>query len=403
MTNLPNRRGTGAFKWDLAKPEEIPLWVADMDYPVAPEIVEALEGRIAHPVFGYTLVPDSYYQAFCAWQLQRNQWELSPEHLAVAPGVMPSISLLIEAWTAPGEAVAIFSPVYFPFFEVVEQLQRRVVTVPLTVERTPEGPRQVIDPDRLDRALDEAGVLLVCSPHNPGGRVWSRQELEMIAEAARRRGVRVISDEIHGDLIFPGERFVPWHALDGADPRDVALQAPSKTFNIAGLPTAMAIIPDRGERQLFLDALHRRKQDLSNILAITAAEAGYARGAAWLEGVRRAVRENRELLRQDLAGEAGVAVYAAEGTFVPWVDCSVRWRERPGSSERFGLVARREGVWVSPGRQFGPEGEGHLRVNVATSPEILREGLQRLRRALELFDGTGGSEAGARAPAGLER
>ncbi|SIQ40150.1 cystathione beta-lyase [Alkalispirochaeta americana] len=389
MTNLPNRRGTGAFKWDLAKSGEIPLWVADMDYPVAPGIVEALEERVAHPVFGYTLVPDSYYQAFCRWQLERNHWEISPDHLVAAPGVMPSISLLIEAWTAPGEAVAMFSPVYFPFFEVVEQLQRRVVTVPLGVERTPEGPRQVIDPDRLDQALDQARVLLVCSPHNPGGRVWSRQELETIAEAARRRGVRVISDEIHGDLIFPGERFVPWHALSGADPRDVALQAPSKTFNIAGLPTAMAIIPDAKERQLFLDALHRRKQDLSNILAITAAEAGYSRGASWLEGVCRAVWENRQLLRQDLAREPGVEVYAAEGTFVPWVDCSVRWQNRPDASEQFCLMARREGVWVSQGRQFGPEGEGHLRVNVATSPGILREGLSRLRRTLELFDGQG--------------
>lgn len=370
--NLPDRRLTGAFKWDLARPGEIPLWVADMDFPVAPEITAALSERLRHPVFGYSAVPEAYLEAFCAWQERRNSWPVTPEQLTVVPGVMPAISLLVEACTRPGDSVAIFSPVYFPFFEVVEQLGRRVVRVPLVVQDS----RQMFDPAALDEAVRRSRLLLLCSPHNPGGRVWTREELHTVSRCARRHGVRVISDEIHADLTFPGETFVPWHTIEGADPGDVVLQAPSKTFNIPGLPTAMAVIPEAGLRGEVQRLLHARKQDLSNVLTMTAARAAYQHGERWLEEVRTVLHANYRTVRATLASTTDIEVYVMEGTFIAWINCH-------RDSRALDAACREQGVWLSRGRQFGPEGEGHMRLNFATSPALLREGLDRFQLALE--------------------
>lgn len=415
--NLPDRRGTGSLKWDLARPGEIPLWVADMDFPVAPAITAALSRRLAHPIFGYTGVPRSYREAFCAWQSSRNGWEISPEQLVILPGVMPAVSLLVENYTRPGEGVALFSPVYYPFFEVVEELGRRVERIPLAVENgggggddavdgaghdpghdaaaQAQGPRHGIDEDALDEALARSRMLLLCSPHNPGGRVWTVEELSLIARAAERHRVMVVSDEIHSDLLFPGETFVPWLTLEragsghgghGGHCRDVALLAPSKTFNIPGLPTALAVVPDEHHRRDLERVLHARKQYMSSILAITAAEAAYTGAASWLDETCATLYRNYLLVRDALAGEKA-AVYRMEGTFIAWIDFRAcpGWEEPAGSSERFDETARAQGVWLSRGRQFGPQGEGHMRLNFATSPELLREGMVRLRGALAAF------------------
>lgn len=390
----PDRRGTGSVKWDLARPGEIPLWVADMDFPVAPCITAALTERIAHPVFGYSLVSDGYRDAFCRWQEDRNRWKISPEEVVVVPGVMPSISLLVEHCTQPGEGVAVFSPVYFPFFEVVEELGRRVEWIPLTVESSRGRPRHAIDEQALDRALGNSRLLLLCSPHNPGGRVWTREELATIADCALRHEVTVISDEIHSDLLFPGEEFVPW--LTVADevtanrPRslrhDIALQAPSKTFNVPGLPAAFAVVPEESFRGELERMLHARKQDNHNLLALTAAHAAYNGAGPWLDETRRQLAENYRLLQDQLADLTGVAVYRMEGTFIAWIDFRTRWGGRRDAARRFDTLARDHGVWLSRGSRFGPTGEGHMRLNFATAPEVLREGVARVRRALAEFD-----------------
>ncbi len=406
MQDLPDRRGTDSYKWDLARDGEIPLWVADMDFPVAPEITTALRERLDHPVFGYTAVPGTFREAFCAWQRERNGWEVPPEHLVVVPGVMPAISLMVEEWTQPGDGVAIFSPVYFPFFDVVQDLGRRVERIPLAVETSPTGPRHVIDTERMESVLRGCAMLLLCSPHNPGGRVWTRDELAVIADAADRHGVVVISDEIHSDLLFPGERFVPWLSVDavggsgrgsgGSDgPARVALLSPSKTFNIPGLPTAFAVVPREGDRRDLERLLHARKQDMSNLLAITAADAAYRHGAAWLDEIREVLYGNYRTVLEQLTREPGIAVYRMEGTFIAWIDFRRRpgWAEVAGASERFDEVARDHGVWLSRGRQFGPEGEGHMRLNFATSPGRLEEGLNRLRLALDAFDESHGTDS----------
>ncbi len=398
----PDRRGTGSHKWDLAHEDEIPMWVADMDYAVSPCITEALQRRLQHPIFGYAGVPASYLESIAAWEVQRNGWEIPTDRMVVVPGVMPAIALAIQALTQPGDRIVTFSPVYFPFFSVIENLGRRLVRVPLSEEEPSAGERRYhMNLDEAEPALRDAALFLLCSPHNPGGRIWTADELNALRDLARDAEVPVLSDEIHSDLTFPGARFEPWFRTGGATPHDIALIAPSKTFNIPGLPTATAIIPDRAARRRYFRALEARKLNLPNALAMTAAEAAYRGAAEWLESVRRAIHDNYCFTRDVLAGEAGVTVHAAEGTFIPWIDLRERWgldrrvaspppANGSGGGEslsgRFGRFARDCGVWLSDGRQFGPEGEGFMRINVATSRDRLAEGLRRFRRALETFD-----------------
>lgn len=404
--NLPDRRRSGAFKWDLARPDEIPLWVADMDFPVAPAITEALHRRIEHPIFGYTSVPDGYPAAFVAWQRRRNGWEINPEHLVVVPSVMQGIAVAIEAYTQPGDTIAVFAPVYFPFYDVVEELGRQIRRIPLAINADGGTARYTFDFDQIEREASLVDAILLCSPHNPGGRVWSREELSRLASITARAGVPVISDEIHSDLLFPDERFVPWltvstgAATKRAGRGDVAFLAPSKTFNIPGLPIAWAVVPDDATRTTLKAALHARMHKLSNVLTTTAAHAAYTGAEGWLDEVRTTLRQRYETVRRTLADHAGVDVFQMEGTFIAWIDLRERWgvprREQFSAddgrgdlassvSRRFGVHLRNHGVWLSDGAQFGPEGDGFMRLNFATSRERLEAGLARVAAAIESF------------------
>lgn len=402
----PDRRGSGAFKWDLAGDDEIPMWVADMDFSVAPEITAALHERIDHPVFGYTGVPDSYRQALARWESRRNGWEIDPDEMVVVPSVMPAMAVAVEALTTPGDRVVTFSPVYFPFFETVEALGRTLVRVPLVERTTASGGTQyAMDYTALSEALQGAELFLFCSPHNPGGRVWTQGELTTLHRTVAAAGVPVIADEIHSDLVFPGEQFVPWLTVGTATERDMALVAPSKTFNIPGLPTATAIIPGETWRDGYRRALHAHMLRLPNLLALTAAEAAYRHGDRWLDTIQATIHQRYELLRLELKAERGVQVHTMEGTFIAWIDLRERWglprdgveqpvvaggegsEEAEHMSKQFGRLARKHGVWLSEGTQFGPEGEGFMRMNIATSERNVKEGIARFRGALEEFDG----------------
>ncbi|MEX2443429.1 MAG: PatB family C-S lyase [Alkalispirochaeta sp.] len=407
LIETPNRRGSGAFKWDLAGEDEIPMWVADMDFSVAPEITDALRRRIEHPIFGYTGVPDSYRNALAHWEVRRNQWEIDPRHMVVVPSVMPAMAVAVEALTTPGDRVVTFSPVYFPFFETVKTMGRTLVRVPLVERDTVDGGVQyAMDYTALAEALEGAALFLFCSPHNPGGRVWTQSELMTLHQTVSSADVPVIADEIHSDLVFPGERFVPWLAVGPATERDMALVAPSKTFNIPGLPTATAIIPGDTWRDGYKRALNAHMLRLPNILALTAAEAAYRHGDRWLDTIQETIQQRYAQLRRVLTPEPGVRVHTMEGTFIAWIDLRERWGMPRGHSPaplpasaavpdeaagesvsmRFGRIARRQGVWLSDGSQFGPEGEGFMRMNIATSERNVAEGVARFRRALQEFD-----------------
>ncbi|MDA3951336.1 MAG: PatB family C-S lyase [Spirochaeta sp.] len=406
---LPERRGSGAFKWDLAGDDEIPLWVADMDFPVAPAITNALAQRLKHPIFGYSSVPEQYPAAFRRWQAARNDWDIEAEHLVVLPSVMQGLAVAVEAFTAPGDRIGLFSPVYYPFFDVVEELGRVVVRMPLRIEETSSAPgaRYTFDFDLIREQIKTVSAVLLCSPHNPGGRVWSRAELVELQEITTSAGVRVLSDEIHADLLFPGTAFVPWLRSDAPAPAgsrdsaDIAFLAPSKTFNIPGLPTAWAVVPDPETRQTLKNALHARMHKLSNLLTMEAALAAYSGGGEWLEEIRSVLYKRYTTVREAIAPLDGVRVFEMEGTFIAWIDLRERWglprrtrfaaatgRDHNGTprSRAFGTLARRHGVWLSDGSQFGPEGDGFMRLNFATSAERLNEGLQRLSAAIDAFD-----------------
>ncbi len=399
-TRLPGRRSTGSIKWDLASPDEIPLWVADMDFPVPSAVTAALSRRLEHPIFGYSVVPDAYPGAVQAWQKERNGWDFPTRDVVVVPSVMQAIAVVIEEFTTPGERIGVFSPVYFPFYDVVEELGRTVVRIPLMIEET-EGadPRYRFDTEALQETVGNLSMILLCSPHNPGGRVWSAGELNAVRKIAGEAGVRVVSDEIHGDLVFPDSTFVPW-LKDGGDSGDIALFAPSKTFNIPGLPTAVAVVHDEETRKRLRNALHARMHKISNLLTMEGALAAYRHGAPWLDGLRPLLRERYgDVLRRCSALE-GVRVFAMEGTFIAWIDLRERWglpRDArfpaaegrgagKGVSTRFTAHARTHGVWLSDGSHFGGEGDGFMRLNFATSSELLDEGLTRFERSVRTFE-----------------
>lgn len=405
--NPSERRGSGSIKWDLGGADEIPLWVADMDFPVAEAITRDLTARIAHPVFGYTLTPPGYLDAIAAWQRERTSWEVAAKELTIVPAMMSAIAQAVLTFTRPGDRIATFSPVYFPFFAVIERLGRTVVRVPLAIateagaQSEPRGarPRYAIDTSRLETMVPGASMLLLCSPHNPGGAVWSREVLSEVASICRRNGVRVVSDEIHADLTHPGVRPVPWATVGNEG--DVTIVSPSKTFNIPGLPTATAYVAGDGPRREFREALGAAKLTEPNLLALIAAHAGYREGGAWLDGVRSRIEKNVLLASRRLEAVDGVRPFAMDATFILWVDVRERWGVDPAlaavggvgggrtfdeahsPSMRFGALARRHGVRISEGRQFGPEGEGFVRINVATDEATLEAGLDRLIAALE--------------------
>jgi cystathionine beta-lyase len=371
-----------------------------MDFPVAPQIVDAMKRRLEHPVFGYSSVPASYPYAFRRWQRERNGWEIDPDHLLVIPSVMQGLAVAIEAFTAPGDLVGVLSPVYFPFYDAVEELGRRIVRLPMLIEESDTGRRYRIDYELIREQAPALSIILLCSPHNPGGRVWSAPELAELATIGADTGVPVISDEIHSDLIFPGEQFTPWLTVSG-NAGDLSLLAPSKTFNIPGLPTAWAVVPDPETRQTLAAALHARMHKLSNLLTMEAALAAYRHGGPWLDETRGTLSRHYRLVVDAMEDEAGVDLFTMEGTFIAWIDFRDRWglrrdRRFPAAegrqgperslSRRFGSFARKHGVWLSEGSQFGPEGEGFMRLNFATSEQRLATGLERLAKAITEFD-----------------
>ena len=433
---VPDRRGTGCIKWDLAGPDEIPLWVADMDFPVAPVITEALQKRLEHPVFGYSFEPEGYFEAVRAWQAGRNGWVVEADHLVVVPSVMQGLAVAAEEFTRPGDRIGLFTPVYTPFFDVIEEMGRQVVRIPMRIEDGGEGgvgparrarPRYALNFDALEREASSLSLLILCSPHNPGGRVWGEDELARLRSITGAAGLRVISDEIHGDLTFPGGRFVPWLRVVGkaaGDGReggtgDIALFAPSKTFNIPGLPTAIAAVPDGPTRERLKAALHAHMQKMSNLLTMEAALAAYSGAAGWLDELRPVLQDHYRLVVDRCDTLPGVRVFAMEGTYVAWLDLRERWGlpltpelpvavgrtgpasstgdgaggaagdggpGNPGISTRFTAHCRRNGVWLSDGSGYGPEGDGFMRLNFATSRELLTEGLNRLVQSIETFE-----------------
>ncbi|MDP3663360.1 MAG: pyridoxal phosphate-dependent aminotransferase [Nitrosomonas sp.] len=375
-----NREGTHSVKYDgrqnmFGKSDVIPVWVADMDFAAPPAVTRALTERAAHPIYGYTLFPDSLYEALISWMQQRHGWAIQRDWIILCPGVVPSINAAVMAFTQPGESVIIQPPVYFPFFSAVTQTGRKLIQNPLHLENG----RYTIDFDHLEHCAKEAKLLLLCSPHNPVGRVWQPAELERLLDIAAKHDVIVFSDEIHADLIYPGNQHHTLAAFPEHAAKIITAVAPSKTFNIPGLNLSALIIPDQSIRNAVTQVFNTMHISASNPFSIAAFEAAYREGEAWLEALLIYLRDTRDCVESFLAEHLPeIKVIEAEGTYLLWLDCRA-WNRTDAQLKHFFI--HEAGVGMSPGILFGAEGSGFMRLNIGAPRQAVLSVLERIRQA----------------------
>ena len=379
---LVERRGTNCVKWDEEGPcqtddrcsskEMIPLWVADMDFKVAPAIQEAVRKRAEHGVFGYNIVPESYYEAVIAWFRRRHQWDIHREWLLYTTAVVPAMSCVIKALTMPGEKVLILSPAYNCFFSSIKNNGCEVLESPL---KAADDSFEVDFIDFESKCADEKTTLfLLCNPHNPTGRVWTRDELQRMYDICHRHGVKVVSDEIHCELIMPGYRFVPFGTVTDDC---VVMNSPSKSFNTAGLQIANIICSHPTWRRRIDRAININEVCDVNPFGIVALQAAYNESEDWIDELNQYLWGNYQSIRDFI--EENIPqwkVCRLEGTYLPWVDVSAMGITSQQLCNRLFAEAK---VWINPGTMYGREtGEGYVRLNIACPRSRLMDALQRI-------------------------
>ena len=370
-----SRRGTDSYKWDSAENENVlPMWVADMDFPTAPAIVDALKKRIEHGIFGYTRVPESYYKVVTDWFSRRHNWTVNREWIIYTSGVVPAVSAIIKALTVPGDKVLVQTPVYNCFFSSIRNNGCEMVSSPLCYADN----TYTIDYEDLEcKAADpKVKIMLLCNPHNPAGRVWKREELVRIGAICIRHGVTVVSDEIHCELVFPGHRYTPFASISEDFLRhSVTCLSPSKAFNIAGLQIANIVCADANRRSKIDRAINDNEVCDVNPFGVIATQAAYNEGEKWLDQLIEYLHANylymREFCREHLP-EFPVTVL--EGTYLVWMDC----RKLGLPSEELERQLMEQGdLWLNAGIMYGMEGEGFMRWNIACPRTTLIDGLTR--------------------------
>lgn len=377
------RRGTDSYKWDSAPETDIiPLWVADMDFETFPCITEALQRRVAHGIFGYTRVPEAYCEAVCNWFGKHHGWHINREDIIYTSGVVPAVSAVIKALTLPGDQVIVQGPVYNCFFSSIRNNGCEMVSNSLIYNK--EELRYEIDFDDLERKLahERARLMLLCNPHNPGGRVWTRDELTRVAELCRKYGVRVVSDEIHCELTLYDNEYVPFGSLpDELSHGSITCCSPSKAFNTAGLQIANIVCRDAEVRNRIDRAININEVCDVNPFGVIALQAAYSdEGYEWLTQLRAYISSNYDLLRERFARELPKCkVMRMEGTYLAWIDCS---ELHISSDEIEEMLMHENKVWVNAGSMYGTEGAAFIRINMACTSELLNEGITRIVNGL---------------------
>lgn len=382
FTTVYSRAGTGSEKWDAAaaagmQPGMVPFTIADMEFKVAPEIAEAVRRECELGLWGYTFAEDSFRQAVCGWMKVRHGWNAKPEWMVNTFGIIPGINLAVRAFTRPKDGVIVQPPVYPPFFDAATLNGRKLVENHLKMKNG----RYEIDFEHLAACAKEAGIMLFCNPHNPGGRVWTADEVRRVARICHENGVVLFSDEIHCDLLMPGfSHYSGGHLEDEALLGNTLIAASTaKTFNTAGLPCATIFVPEAKKRE----AMERQKKvdgyEFNTILGIAATRAAYQRGGPWLDELLEVVEDNYRALKTGLEEAApGCAVCPMEATYLAWVD----FRAFPLAGEALTEFLRREAqFFANPGEGFGAGGEGFVRVNLACPKSVLLEAVERLAAA----------------------
>lgn len=378
-----NRLNTASVKWDevdriFGDKDLLPLWVADMDFQVPAPVTDALRERVEHGIFGYTERPESYYEAVIGWMERRHEWSVQKEWICHCPGVVPALSYLVQVFTEPGDKVIIQPPVYHPFTSVVTDNGREVVHNPLKYEQG----RYFMDFEDLRQKMDPSVKLLIlCNPHNPGGRVWTKEELTELGNICLENNVMVISDEIHGDLILKGHKHIPFAAISEEFAQNsIICTAPSKTFNMAGMQTSNIIIPNKEYREAFQKMMSKLVLRMTNTFGVVATEAAYRHGDEWLDQLLAYLQGNLDFLTEYIETHIkGIKVIQPEGTYLVWLDCRELGMDTKGLQEFMGKQAK---VAVNQGHVFGPGGEQFIRLNMACPRSLIEEGLERIAKAV---------------------
>ena len=370
-----DRRNTGSLKWDVSE-HELPMWVADMDFPTAPAIRAALERRVAHGVFGYSIVPDEWADAYTGWWRERHKFQMERDWLIFCTGVVPAISSVVRKLTTAGENVLIQTPVYNIFFNSIVNNGRNVLESPLVYENGEYS----IDFERLEKDLanPQTSLMILCNPHNPVGKIWDRDTLARVGELCWKHRVTVLSDEIHCDLTDPGKEYVPFASVsEHCRENSVTCIAPTKCFNIAGLQTAAVSVPNPFLRHKVWRGLNTDEVAEGNVFAVDAAVAAFTEGGPWLDELREYIFANKQAVKEFLEKELPqLYLVPSEATYLLWLDCGKLTKDARQLAD---IIREKTGLYLSEGGQYGKTGERFLRMNIACPRSRLLDGLERLR------------------------
>lgn len=381
-----NRRNTDSLKWDIGQ-NELPMWVADMDFETAPAVKEALAERVRHGVFGYSVIPDSWYDAYISWWEGRHHFRMEREGLIFCTGVIPALSSAVRKLTTQGENVLLLTPVYNTFFNSIRNNGRNAIECPLKLEGTEYG----IDWEAFEQKLSDpqTTLLFLCNPHNPIGKIWEKETLARIGELSAKYGVVVIADEIHCDLCDPGKEYVPFASVsEVCKNNSITCIAPSKTFNLAGLQSAAVYAPNPFLRHRIWRALNTDEVAEGNAFAVTAAVTAFTKGGEWLDALRQYLYENKQSVASAIKEKIPELTWIpSEATYLLWIDC----RALPKGGADFAEFLRKEtGLFLSTGRIYGKAGIGFVRMNIACPRELIRDGVSRLSEGVRKYRETYG-------------
>ena len=379
-----DRRKYHSVKWDeletiFGVQDVLPMWVADMEFRSPKPVIEAIKKAAEHGIYGYTSRPDSYCQAIIDWMVKRHNWKVKKDWLSYSPGVVPALSFIIRAFTQPDDRVIVQPPVYYPFFRVIEDNGCHIVNNPLKVESN----KYVMDFEDLEIKIDDPRVkiLILCSPHNPVGRVWRKEELSRLGEICLKHNLIVVSDEIHADILFEGYRHTPFASISQEFAQNsITCTAPSKTFNLAGLQTSAIIIPNKKYCSIYNNILNSLALNKNNFFGLVALEAAYRYGEEWLNQLLSYLNENLEFLVKYFKERIPkIKVIKPEGTYLVWLD----YRQLGFNAKDLNdFMLKKAKVALDDGYWFGKEGEGFMRINIACSRSFLEESLKRIERAV---------------------
>lgn len=381
FSKLTNRFNSNSLKWDVEK-DELPMWVADMDFETAQEIIDAIKNKVNLGIFGYTVVPEEYYQAISEWWSKRHSFKIEKEWILFCTGVVPAISSIVRKMTKAGDNVVVQAPVYNIFYNSIINNHRKILSSDLRFD----GKRYFIDFEDLEKKLSDplTTLMILCNPHNPVGNVWDRQTLKKIGELCLKHNVLVISDEIHCDLTYGDNSYIPFASISYEIAQNsITCIAPTKTFNLAGLQTASIVVPNEEIRKKVNRGINTDEVAEPNVFAMEATIAAFTKGEPWLKELIQYIYDNKKLAQQFIGKNLPqLKLIDSQATYLLWIDCNAITSD---SEELCRYIRETTGLYLSSGTVYGGNGQGFIRMNIACPKERLQDGLSRLKVGIENY------------------